>query len=190
LEVMAERQATVDNVRRPLSEAFFVIATQNPIELHGTFPLPEAQLDRFAMRLRIGYPARDDELEMLAGAVSNGRQKDRSSPAAVTLEQLRAIQNRVEAVAVERPVRQYLVDIAAATRHHPQVSLGLSPRGLLTWQRLAQAWAYLNHRSFVTPDDVQAVAQPVLEVRLGIDAQESSRVIAEILDSVPVPAGV
>lgn len=187
LEVMAERQATVDNVRRGLAEHFFVIATQNPIEFHGTFPLPEAQLDRFAMRLRIGYPDREDELNMLAAAVVTRGKEEISKPAVMTLEQLRGMQDRVAAVAVERPVRRYLVDVGAATRRHPEATLGLSPRGLLIWQRLAQAWAYLRHRNFVTPDDVLAVAQPALDVRLGIDAETTSSVIANILESVSAP---
>jgi MoxR-like ATPase len=101
---------------------------------------------------------------------------------------LRSIQDRVETIAVERPVRQYLVDVGAATRRHPQVALGMSPRGLLIWQRLAQAWAYLKHRGFVTPDDALAVAEPMLDVRLGIDAEASASVISQIIDSVSAPA--
>jgi MoxR-like ATPase len=187
LEAMAERQVTVDNVRHVLSDTFFVIATQNPVEQHGTYPLPEAQLDRFAMKLRIGYPGRDHELAMLEEAVGPETNGDQSSAAVMNPAELRALQDRVSQVAVGLPVREYLVALAHATRSHRQVSLGLSPRGLLIWQRLAQARAFLLGRSYVTPDDVQDVAEPVLAVRLGIEPDAAGRVHAEITASVPVP---
>jgi MoxR-like ATPase len=187
LEAMAERQVTVDSVCHRLPETFFVIATQNPVEQHGTYPLPEAQLDRFAMKLRIGYPDRDDERAMLAAA--SGPAADHRIDVAPRLDplELRAIQADVHAVEVGSLVRDYLVDLARATRSHRQVTLGLSPRGLLTWQRLAQARAFLQGRAFVTPDDVQDVAGPVLEVRLGIEPEVTTRVLAEILAAVPIP---
>jgi MoxR-like ATPase len=188
LEAMAERQVTVDSVRHVLSDTFFVIATQNPVEQHGTYPLPEAQLDRFAMKLRIGYPGRDHELAMLEAAV--GPTIDGEAPAEAVLRPgtLRAAQIRVAEVAVGAMVREYLVTLAHATRSHRQVRLGLSPRGVLIWQRLAQARAFLQGRAYVTPDDVQDVAGPVLEVRLGIEPEATSRVVSEITASVPVPA--
>lgn len=187
LEAMAERQVTVDTVRHVLAETFFVIATQNPVEQHGTYPLPEAQLDRFAMKLRIGYPSRADELGMLAAAV--GCCDDLVPEVAEPIGQgrLRTLQQQVAAIAVSPMVGEYLVDLAGATRSHRQVTLGLSPRGLLTWQRLAQAHAFLAGRSFATPDDVQAVARPVLEVRLGLEPESTTRVLGEILDAVAVP---
>jgi MoxR-like ATPase len=184
---MAERQVTVDNVRHVLSETFFVIATQNPVEQHGTYPLPEAQLDRFAMKLRIGYPGRVYELSMLEAAVGPGTNGDQSGAPVMEPGELRALQDRVAQVAVGTAVREYLVALAHATRTHRQVSLGLSPRGLLIWQRLAQARAFLFGRSYVTPDDVLDVAEPVLSVRLGIDPDATDRVHAEITASVPVP---
>jgi MoxR-like ATPase len=187
LEAMAERQVTVDNVRHVLSGSFFVIATQNPIEQHGTYPLPEAQLDRFAMKLRIGYPDRGHELEMLQAAVGVGQQKGHPQPPTLGLGQLHLVQERVASVAVGPAVREYLVTLASATRSHRQVTLGLSPRGLLTWQRVAQARAFLGDRDYVTPDDVQDVARPVMEVRLGVEPDAMTRVLTEILDSVPVP---
>jgi MoxR-like ATPase len=187
LEAMAERQVTVDNVRHVLSDGFFVIATQNPVEQHGTYPLPEAQLDRFAMKLRIGYPGRDHELALLEAAVGPRPNGDRSASPAINPVELGAIQDCVAQVAVGAPVREYLVALAQATRSHRQISLGLSPRGLLIWQRLAQARAFLAGRSYVTPDDVQDVAEPVLAVRLGIEPELSVRVHAEITASVPVP---
>ncbi|MBY0395368.1 MAG: MoxR family ATPase, partial [Thermoleophilia bacterium] len=189
LEAMAERQVTVDNVRHVLSPAFFVIATQNPVEQHGTYPLPEAQLDRFAMKLRIGHPDREHALALLEAAVGGHADAERPIAPAMSTAELRALQDRVAAVAVGPAVREYLVALSEATRAHRQVTLGLSPRGLLTWQRLAQARAFLAGRSYVTPDDVQDVAAPTLEVRLGIEPEAGPRVIAELLDSVPVPVG-
>jgi MoxR-like ATPase len=187
LEAMAERQVTVDNVRHVLSDGFFVIATQNPVEQHGTYPLPEAQLDRFAMKLQIGYPARDHELAMLEQAVGREFGGEGSIVPVLAPGDLRAIQEAVLHVSVGAAVRQYLVTLATATRTHRQVTLGLSPRGLLIWQRLAQARAYLASRDYVIPDDVQDVARPVLSVRLGIEPQSATRVHDEILSSVPVP---
>ena len=185
LEAMAERQVTVDNCRRQLSESFFVIATQNPVEHHGTYPLPEAQLDRFAMKLSIGYPDREQEKLMLASAVSRG---DRGKTIEAILEpgELQAVQEDVAAVHVSSALQGYLVDLATVSRSHPRISLGLSPRGLLTWQRVAQAWAFLQERNFVTPDDVMAVAGPVLLVRLGFEG-EPQQILKELLQSVSVP---
>jgi len=185
-EAMAERQVTTDNKSRQLPETFFVIATQNPIESHGAYPLPEAQLDRFAMKLRIGYPDRDSELEMLAGHVGPVRRRDVTSPV-VTPTQLRRLQDHVASVAVSAVVREYLVDLAQATRTHTDVSLGLSPRGLLTWQRVAQARAHLQGRDFVIPDDIQEVALPVLEVRLTGDFDSATATVRQIVESVSVP---
>ena len=187
LEAMAERQVTVDGIRHVLSDTFFVIATQNPVEQHGTYPLPEAQLDRFAMKLRIGYPAREHESAMLQVAVGNAHDNNGTDRPLLAPGQLRAIQDRVARVAVGDSVREYLVSLAHASRGHRQVTLGLSPRGLLTWQRLAQARAFLDGRDFITPDDVQDVATPVLDVRLGIEPEAAHRVLAEIVASVPVP---
>lgn len=186
LEAMAERQATVDNVCHTLSPTFFVIATQNPVEHHGTYPLPEAQLDRFAMKLSVGYPDRADELDLLAAAIGDVGRASRTEPI-LAEGQLTEIQQSVARVTVQANVQAYLVDLARATRDHAKIALGLSPRGLLTWQRVAQAWAYLQGRPFVTPDDVQEVAHPVLSVRLGLAADASHHLIRQILDSVPVP---
>jgi MoxR-like ATPase len=187
LEAMAERQVTVDNVRHVLSDTFCVIATQNPVEQHGTYPLPEAQLDRFAMKLHIGYPPPADELDMLRAAVGGGARNGEAAAPVLQPGQLRALQEQVARVDVSRPVLEYLVHLAQASRGHRHVRLGLSPRGLLTWQRLAQARALLRGRAFVTPDDIQDVAVPVVSVRLGLDAGTEPRVLTEILDAVPVP---
>jgi MoxR-like ATPase len=186
LEAMAERQVTVDNVRHALSPTFFVIATQNPVEHHGTYPLPEAQLDRFALKLSIGYPGRDDELDLLLGAV--GDLSGEPAAGRVLEEgQLARLQEEVARVAVSPKVAAYLVDLGRATRSHAGVTLGLSPRGLLTWQRVAQAWAFLHHRPFATPDDVQQVAAPVLNVRLGLSPEAAENALKQILEAVPVP---
>ncbi len=139
------------------------------------------------MKLRIGYPGRDHELAMLEGAVGRGAETDRSVAPMMTPSQLGALQERVAQVAVGASVREYLVAHAHATRSHREVTLGLSPRGLLIWQRLAQARAFLASRDFVTPDDVQDVAEPVLAVRLGIESAATARVYSEITSSVSVP---
>lgn len=186
-EAMAERQVTIDRETHTLSPSFFVIATQNPVESHGAFPLPEAQLDRFAMKLRIGYPDRASEIEMLSSNVGPAAGESRTTPAVLDPRRLRELQEHVAGVAVSRVIQEYLVDLAAVTRSHRAVALGLSPRGLITWQRIAQAWAHLHGRDFVTPDDVQAVALPVLEVRLSGDFDSAPRVVDEILNSATVP---
>ena len=186
---MAERQVTVDNVRHVLSDTFFVIATQNPVEQHGTYPLPEAQLDRFAMKLRVGYPARDHELAMLGAAVGRIRTRPRKR-AGDALGATPGSPGPGRARRGRGPVREYLVALAHATRSHRQVTLGLSPRGLLIWQRVAQARAFLAGRDYVIPDDVQDVAFPVLEVRLGVEPDATTRVLSEIMSSVTVPVSL
>ncbi len=187
LEAMAERQVTVDTERFELSSEFFVIATQNPVDQHGTYPLPEAQLDRFAMKLSVGYPEQADEIRMLQEAATekNGPFEDDS----VGLEpgQLRQLQREVARIPVAESVQDYLVRIATETRRHPSISLGLSPRGLLTLQRAVQAQAFLAGRDYVTPDDVLDVIFPVLSVRIGLEINEASRVIQEVLDAVALP---
>ncbi len=186
-EAMAERQVTIDSQTHPLSRSFFVIATQNPVESHGAYPLPEAQLDRFAMKLRIGYPDRDSELELLT--VNTGvidREQHLTEPV-VTPSQLGDLQQQVAEIESAEKVKAYLVDLGRATREHREIALGLSPRGLITWLRVAQARAFLHQRNFVTPDDIQQVAVPVLEVRLAGEFDDAGSVIEDILRSVDVP---
>ena len=183
LEAMAERQVTVDAERFALTDSFFVIATQNPHEQHGTYPLPEAQLDRFAMKLEIGYPHRDDERAILAAAVTKAGDVRREDERPI----LNSMQTAVAAIPVTQPVQEYLVSLAAATRSHHDITLGVSPRGLLTWQRAAQAWAFLAGRQFVTPDDVQQVAVPVLSVRLGAERGDTHGLISQLLQVVKAP---
>jgi len=186
LEAMAERQVTVDNTRHGLSESFFVIATQNPVEHHGTYPLPEAQLDRFAMKLCIGYPGKDDERAMLAAAVGVKNGGEPGTMQILMQMQLAGLQDQVAAIHVSPSVQSYLTDISAESRVHPNITLGISPRGLLIWQRVSQAWAFLQGRGFVTPDDARAVAEPVLGVRLGAETDVVT-VIRELIQTVPVP---
>jgi MoxR-like ATPase len=184
-EAMAERQVTIDGASRALSGSFFVIATQNPVESHGAYPLPEAQLDRFAMKVRIGYPDRSSELSLLASRI--GRDAHSADLQSVDRSALAELQDQVSRVAVTESLLEYLVDLGRATREHRAVRLGLSPRGLLTWQRVAQARALLQGREFVTPDDIQDVAVPVLSVRLVGDFESAERFVAEIIAAVAVP---
>lgn len=186
LEAMAERQVTVDAERYPLSSEFFVIATQNPIDQHGTYPLPEAQLDRFAMKLTVGYPDSQDEIQMLSDAVQGGDEPV-ATPQLLQPGQLRALQQHVARLRVDPSLQQYMVQLGSATRNHPQITLGTSPRGLLQWQRAAQAKALLSGRDFVTPDDIQQIAIPVLSVRLGVDQDNPIQVIEQILSNVAIP---
>ena len=184
-EAMAERQVTIDGEARMLSSTFLVLATQNPVESLGAYPLPEAQLDRFAMKLRIGYPDRKNELELLAR--SSRSMAETTATQVLEAGQLEQLQKSVTAVAVELPVQEYLVSLAEATRSNRSFSLGVSPRGLLQWQRVAQARAMLLGRDFVTPDDVQDVAVPVLSVRLTGQAGSIDAAIDSVLNSVPIP---
>lgn len=186
LEAMSERQVTVDNTLYPLSETFFVIATQNPVEHHGTYPLPEAQLDRFAMKLQIGYPGRDAEIAMLADAAETGERVNAPCPVLKPGE-LAGLQRQIACLPVARSVQSYLVELAQAIRTHPEASMGFSPRALLTWQRAAQAHAFLKGRGFVTPDDVQQIAGPVLAVRLPGGFRAADRVLQDLIETVPVP---
>jgi MoxR-like ATPase len=185
-EAMAERQVTVDKHCYPLPETFFVIATQNPLESHGAYPLPEAQLDRFAVKLSIGYPDRGSELEMLAADAARTQRRAAGEPV-LAPGALAQLQHRVARVAVADSVQRYLVDLASATRTHRDVVLGLSPRGTLIWQRVAQARALLQGRQFVTPDDVQDVAAPVLGVRLVGEFGNADAFVEQLLAATPVP---
>jgi MoxR-like ATPase len=184
-EAMAERQVTIDGVPQALSETFLVLATQNPIESVGAYPLPEAQLDRFAMKLRIGYPDRASELELLARS-SSSAEEVAAEPVLRTGE-LAALQRSVSRVAVSASVREYLLDLAQATRRSPHFPLGLSPRGVLQWQRVAQGYALLQDRWFVIPEDIQGVAVPVLSVRMTGMSASAEQGVASVISQVAVP---
>ncbi|MBM4077274.1 MAG: MoxR family ATPase [Planctomycetes bacterium] len=186
LEAMAERQVTVDGHRFALSEQFFVIATQNPSDQHGTYPLPEAQLDRFAMKLQLGYPEKNDEIELLQADLRTEMAPRDDSPI-VSREDLARLQQAVARTAVADSLQKYLVEFAAATRNHPQIGLGVSPRGVLIWQRAAQAHAFLSRRKYVVPEDIQRTAIPVLGVRIAADNDRTEGILRDLLDSVPLP---
>jgi MoxR-like ATPase len=185
-EAMAERQVSIDGEAHPLPDAFFVIATQNPLESHGVYPLPEAQLDRFSVRLRIGYPDPESESQLLAddGIIAN----DLAAAGAGCIDPTRLLllQQTVREVFVAQQVRDYIVRLGNWTREQAQIECGLSPRALLTWQRLAKAWAFLSGRSFVIPDDLHHVAGPVLEMRLG-GGSLAAEFVESMLAEVPVP---
>ncbi|WP_145034045.1 AAA family ATPase [Caulifigura coniformis] len=188
LEAMAERQVTVDAICHELSATFFVIATQNPFDQHGTYPLPEAQLDRFAMKLSVGYPDRLDEMQMLTDAIGASLTSEANSLACFARGQLQRIQQLVADVFVDARIQHYLLDLIQATRSHSGVVLGASPRAALTWQRVAQARAFFHGREYVVPDDVQETAQPVLSVRLGVVHENTEQVIQELVGRTPLPA--
>lgn len=192
LEVMQERQVTVEGVTHPMPEPFVVLATQNPIELEGTYPLPEAQLDRFMLRLRVGYPSPEEEHQILAQR--GARQQDKIALAPVIeARQLVRLQAAVEQVHVSEPIAQYIVSLTTATRQHPHVQVGVSPRGSLALYQLARAHAMVQARDFVLPDDVKALAVPALAHRLLLKPElwvrgvQADAVINDILARTPIP---
>jgi MoxR-like ATPase len=193
LEAMQERQATIEGVTYPLERPFLVLATQNPIEFEGTYPLPEAQLDRFLVRIAIGYPSRDAEWEVLERRMERGVDEVPIEPV-VDGPALLAMQRAVETVHVSEPVGRYIVDLVRATRETPRVQVGASPRGSLALLKLSRGRAALHGRDFVTPDDVKAVAVAALAHRLALRPElwvqrvRGDDVVAELLDSVPTPS--
>ena len=191
LEVMQEAQVTIDGQTYPAPSPFMVLATQNPIETAGTYPLPEAQLDRFLMRLSLGYPTREEEIQILATHRSRSRTKDLQ--AVVTAEDVIEMQRVLDTVTLSPEITEYIVAIAEATRNQPNVRLGVSPRGTIALMQASRGRAMLAGRSFVMPDDVQACARQVLchrmimKVQGGADRQTSAAVVENILQSLPVP---
>jgi MoxR-like ATPase len=185
LEVMEERQVTLDGHSRAVSPPFFVIATQNPIESHGTFALPEAQMDRFAISLSLGYPGADEELQMLQG-LATGTSVANLEPC-ISLEQVAAIQQQCQQVKVDRAIQQYIIDLVRATRNDSEISLGVSPRGSVALYRATQAWAWLQGRAYALPDDVKDLALYVLAHRIiAVGGRRGTQVIARLLQEVPV----
>ena len=192
LEVMEEGQVTVDGITHPLPRPFMVLATQNPVDFVGTYPLPEAQMDRFFLRITIGYPTIEEEMDVLE------RYSSPVSPLA-TLQSICsaadviAMQEQVGTVYCSPEIRSYVASITAATRNHPQLSLGISPRGGIALIRAAQACALMNDRDYVLPDDVQRIALPVCTHRLLLSpearmkGQMADRLLLSILHSIPVP---
>ena len=190
LEAMQERQVTVDGETHPLPSPFFVLATQNPVELEGTFPLPEAQLDRFLLRVRIGYPSEREEQRIL-----ETRPADRTLPTEPLRDvpPLDELRDSIATIGLEAPVRSYVVALARATREHPDLAVGASPRAVEQMGDAVRAYALLDGRDYVLPDDVKRLADPVFGHRLvpTTDARIRDRgaeeILAEVLRSVPVP---
>ena len=195
LEAMQERQVTIEGTSQALPRPFLVLATQNPIEYEGTYPLPEAQLDRFLMRIGVGYPSREQEQQMLD---NRRRRKADELPLrkVVDREQLLRMQLALEEVHVEPDLEYYMVDLVAATRSHPGVQVGASPRGSLALLKLARGRAALSGRDYVTPDDVKSVAVPALCHRISLRPElwvqriRAEDIIAECLERVATPATV
>lgn len=188
LESMAESQVTAEGQTYDLPNPFMIIATQNPVEMAGTFPLPEAQMDRFLISLSMGYPSFEDEVSILENEV-NGDPLDKISPI-ISTENIVALQTQVQQVEVVRPVQEYMIRIVQATRTHEDVLLGISPRGAVALQKICQALAFLDSRSFVTPDDVKTAVDAVFAHRLvtrNRGQQAAADILADILESVPVP---
>jgi MoxR-like ATPase len=190
LEAMSERQVSIEGRTYPLPAPFLVIATQNPIEFHGTYPLPEAQLDRFGLRLDLGYPAKADEVDVLYGQAHHHPLEDVVPvlEAASVVE----LQDAVRSVRVDRRLGEYLVELVEASRRHASLKVGCSPRGSLTLFRVAQAKAFVSGRDHALPEDLRAVAVPVLAHRLTLDTKAKysgvakEDIVREILDRVPI----
>jgi MoxR-like ATPase len=192
LEAMQERQVTIEGVTHVLEPPFLVIATQNPIEYEGTYPLPEAQLDRFLLRTAFGYPTREGEVDVLARRIER-ESDDVELRSLVDRETLLAMQRAIERVHVAASVQGYCVDLVAATRDSPSTAVGASPRGSLALLKLARCRAALEGRDYVLPDDVKAVAVPalahrlVLRPELWVQRVSAEDVVREVLDAVPTP---
>lgn len=186
LEVMEERQVTVDGVSRPVQRPFFVVATQNPIEYQGTFPLPEAQMDRFTLSLSLGYPTEREELQMLQ-RLQEGIEVSDLAPC-ISLEEVLALRRLCTQVKVENSLQQYILNLVRATRVDEEITLGASPRGTVALQRSAQALAFLEGRDYAIPDDVKFLASHVLSHRLIPSGGRRAKIIVErLLRSVPIP---
>ena len=191
LEAMEERQVTVDGVTYGLERPFLVLATQNPIEYEGTFPLPEAQIDRFMMRISLGYPSAADEMSILESQRQHHPVQDIGQ--VVTAEELQAAQDSIKQVYVDDLIQEYIVALATATRNHPDVYLGASPRGSLALFKAVRAYAVLQDRTYVIPDDVKALLEATFAHRLIISPSariknvDARAVVDEVARSVPVP---
>ncbi len=196
LEAMEEGQVSIDGTSRPLPDPFVVIATQNPIEYEGTYPLPEAQLDRFLLKLLVDYPSAEDEVEIIR---RHHHGLDPHDPVAAGVAAvadattLAEAQRQVDATVVEEPVLRYIIDLIRATRQSPSLSLGVSPRGAAALLKTSKAWAWLNGRPFVTPDEVKMMARPTLRHRvlvrpeLEIEGIDADRVLDGVLSQVATP---
>ncbi|MFN3492678.1 MAG: AAA family ATPase, partial [Anaerolineales bacterium] len=193
LEAMEERQVTVDGITHPLPKPFMVLATQNPIEYEGTFPLPEAQLDRFLLRMRLGYPNILDEIRIMDDQ-KLAHPIERLKPVVKAKELLQAV-NAVKKVYISNTIKRYVVELSVRTRQSQDVYLGASPRGSLSLARAGQAMAALQGRNYVLPDDIKALAVPVLGHRIIVSPAarlrdlSSDKIVQEIVASTPAPGG-
>ncbi len=195
LEAMEEQQVTLDGQSLPLPDLFWVIATQNSLEFEGTYPLPEAQLDRFLFKLRVDYPEPAAEKQMLLNSQSSSqaRRPDLDLQPLTTVEQILQARQAVRSVKAEEPILDYLLALIQRTRHHPDLVLGASPRAAVAWLQVSKAQAWLAGRSFVTPDDLKATAAPLLRHRLllrpeaQLDGLQIDAVVSALLTQVPVP---
>jgi MoxR-like ATPase len=193
LEAMEERQITVDGITHILPRPFMVLATQNPIEYEGTFPLPEAQLDRFLLRVRLGYPSMMDEIRVLERQQLRHPIEDLQP--VISTEELQDVQEAIKGVYVAPPVKRYMVELTRQTREHSDIYLGASPRGSLGLFRSGQARAAINGRDYVLPDDVKALAVSVLAHRMVVSPSArlrsltAEKIVQEIMDNLPVPGG-
>ncbi|MEL7070673.1 MAG: MoxR family ATPase [Cyanobacteria bacterium J06581_3] len=192
LEAMAESQVSIDGTLHPLRDPFFVIATQNPIDARGTYPLPEAQMDRFALQFRLGYISPENEVEILSNQIES-HPIEQVRPC-VAIEDIFRLKQQVKQVRVSPELKRYVVDIVNATRSADGVQLGASPRGSIALMKVAQALALFDGYDFVTPDHIKEIAEPVLAHRLVMEAQSrfsgqtAQQVVADILSTLPVPA--
>jgi MoxR-like ATPase len=192
LEAMQERQATLDGRTHSIESPFVVFATQNPIEFEGVYQLPEAQLDRFIMRIRVGYPTVEEEKEIMKRRIGRRSDEYNVSPIA-NPRRILEMQSSVEEVHVDDDVLSYLVEIARATREHPQIEVGVSPRGAMALMKLARASAVADGRDYVIPDDVKSLAIPAFNHRIILKAEswvkgvDSVRILESILEKIPVP---
>src|SRR5215475_3059684 len=192
LEAMNESQVTMENMTYPLPRPFMVLATQNPIEHHGTYPLPESQLDRFLMRIEIGYPAPAAEKEILKRFSNSDPQHP--AGAVLTPTEVLFLQDESRKIHMEESIVDYMIEMVNLTRRHPEIELGVSPRGTAALFRAAQSLAMLEGRSFVIPDDIKKLVHPVFEHRLGMgrsgsrNHRDAGTVLQEIVDQTPVPA--
>lgn len=191
LEVMEERQVTADGVPHLVPRPFFVIATQNPRDFHGTFPLPDVQLDRFAMKLSLGYA--DQATEVIVLESYRRENRDRGVPAVTNATQLEQLIGAIEQIEVVHSINDYIVRLANATRAHPDLRLGASTRGTLSLMRVAKAYAASEQRGYVTPDDIKTLIEPVFGHRISLSSEaelrgvRSEQVLAEIVDDIAVP---
>ncbi|HJP50924.1 MAG: MoxR family ATPase [Pseudomonadales bacterium] len=191
LEAMGESQVSVEGERFVMDELFFVIATQNPVEFHGTYPLPEAQMDRFAMRFKLGYVSAEDEMEILSSQ-QHSHPLETLKPC-ISLEDVRTIRTAASNIRITEELKRYIIDVVAATRNHAGIQMGASPRASITLMKCARALALINGSEYVSPDLIQELAKPVIAHRLALDpdaefsGRSSDQIVQEILEEIEVP---